>query len=104
MKSTGFVHISQFHHEVGFENSFLNGFQSEELEAGGPSVDLGQLGGPSKQPTLTRPREWAFPQPLDLPLLPSSPRYLPSSRLQRGGQSLETCKIDSGKAGKQNSL
>lgn len=63
---------------------------------GGPSVSLGQFGGQSRHPAL------AYLQPLDQPALPSSPKYLPSSQLQKGGQSLESCKSILEKAGKQN--
>lgn len=88
MKSTGFVHISQFHHEVGFENSFLNGFQSEELEAGGPSVDLGQLGGaiqathPHPPPRMGLP---PAPGPATPPFKPQIFAFLTSA--ERGTES-----------------
>lgn len=39
-------------------------------------------------------------RPLDQPVLPSSPDYLPSSLLQRREQDLKTCKTDSGKGKK----
>lgn len=57
----------------------------KELEAGGPSVSLGQLGGPSRHSVLRA----SFPQPLDQPVLLSSPKYLSSSLLLRWEQNLE---------------
>lgn len=59
-------------------------------------MSLGQFGGQSRHPAL------AYLQPLDQPALPSSPKYLPSSQLQRWGQNLESCKSILEKAGKQN--
>lgn len=42
MKSTGFIHIRQFHHEAGFENSVLNGLWSDSWKQARGLGGLGQ--------------------------------------------------------------
>lgn len=79
------------------------GYRVKALEAGSPCVGLGRLGGPSKPPALILPLgEQVLPQPLDQPVLPSSPDDLPSSLLQRGKQFQNLEKLILEKAGKQN--
>lgn len=69
----------------------------EGLEAGGPSVGLCQLGGPSPPPVLRA----SLPPTLDQPVLPSNAERLPAPLLQRRGQNLETGKPTLEKAGKR---
>lgn len=69
----------------------------EGLEAGGPSVGLCQLGGPSLPPVLRA----SLPPTLDQPVLPSNAERLPAPLLQRRGQNLETGKPTLEKAGKR---
>ena len=83
MKSTGFIHIRQFHHAAGFENSVLNGLRSDRV--GSRREALAAWASPGRRhrhPALALPQE-----PLNQPVLPPSTEYLPSSHLQKGEQS-----------------
>lgn len=85
-----------FHPETGLILSGFTGWESWKQVA--PLWGWASLGG---LPGILS-SESAFPQPLDQPVLPSNPEYLPASLLQRWEQNLETCKSILEKAGKQN--